>query len=91
MESPTAPVRAMNSDHQTTIRSSTARGPKRSPSQPLGTSNRAYAKAKAPHTRPKSASPRRCSSAMIDDFAEARHVRSRYTIMASVQPKAKTP
>src|SRR5262245_29252349 len=38
----TQPVRAVNSDHHRTIRPSTLRGPNRSPSQPLGTSNSAY-------------------------------------------------
>ena len=34
-----APVRAVNTDHQTTMRVSTARLPNRSPSRPVGTSN----------------------------------------------------
>ena len=38
---PTQPVKAVNTDHQSTIRISTRRGPKRSPHQPAGTSNKA--------------------------------------------------
>jgi hypothetical protein len=39
----TQPVAAVKNDHQTTIRVSTRRGPKRSASQPPGISKRAYA------------------------------------------------
>ncbi len=37
----TEPVKAVNSDHQKTMRVITRRGPQTSPSQPPGTSNRA--------------------------------------------------
>src|SRR5262249_45929816 len=48
----TQPVRAVNSDHHRTIRPSTLRGPNRSPSQPLGTSNSAYDRPNTEKTQP---------------------------------------
>jgi hypothetical protein len=44
----TQPVAAVKNDHQMTIRMRTRRGPIRSPSQPPGISNNAYAHANAP-------------------------------------------
>ncbi len=38
---PARPVRAVNSDHQRTMRMRVRRGPKTSPSQPVGTSKTA--------------------------------------------------
>ena len=44
------PVAAVKIDHHTTIRISTLRAPIQSPRKPLGTSNSAYAQAKAAKT-----------------------------------------
>src|SRR6266852_8270656 len=44
------PVAAVKNDHQTTIRISTLRAPKRSPRYPLGISNSAYANVNAENT-----------------------------------------
>lgn len=47
-----APVNAVNVDHITTTFMSTLRGPKRSPIQPPGISNRAYEIVNAENTQP---------------------------------------
>src|SRR5262245_16757060 len=47
-----APVKAVNADHHNTIRVKANRAPNRSPSQPLGISNAAYANVKALKTQP---------------------------------------
>ena len=46
------PVAAVKNDHHSTMRSSTLRGPMRSPRYPPGISNRAYASPKAPKAQP---------------------------------------
>src|ERR1017187_2943075 len=48
----TAPVNAVNADHQITIRSNTRRGPSQSPKYPPGISNNAYAPANAENAYP---------------------------------------
>ena len=49
---PAHPVRAVKTLHQRTTRTRTFRGPIRSPSQPVGTSNSVYASVKALKTQP---------------------------------------
>src|SRR5205823_15119023 len=70
------PVRAVNSDHHRTMRISVRRGPYTSPSQPLGTSNAAYARANAEKSMPFSVSLRPNSRWMWGAMVP-KHTRSR--------------
>ncbi len=71
-----APVSIVKADHQRTMRVSTRRGPRTSPSQPEGISNSEYASVNALNTA-LICSTERCSSAMIAGAAAEMQTRSR--------------
>ena len=83
------PVSAVKNDHITTTRMSTLRGPMRSPSQPPGISNSAYAQPNAVNAMPiwifVSPSPSRIAGAACE-----MHTRSRYVMTASEIAKNST-
>src|SRR5687767_5584614 len=74
---PTAPVSAVNTDHQITIRNNVPRGPQISPSQPVGISKTAYAIANAVNAHFKSATPLSDNSAAKVGAAAPKQARSR--------------
>jgi hypothetical protein len=71
-----APVSIVNADHQSTIRVSTRRGPRTSPSHPEGTSKIEYASANALKTAP-IWSTEMCKSFTMAGAAAETHTRSR--------------
>lgn len=84
-----APVIAVKNDHHNTTRVKTLRGPILSPIIPVGISNRAYERAKAPSTQPNCSLVRPRSSLIRFPLTDM-HTRSRYTIMERKNKRART-
>ena len=75
------PVAAVKKDHQSTTRTSVVRGPCRSPSQPVGISNSAYAIVKALKIQPTASScsaPTSPSAARMSGMDHEMQTRSMY-------------